>query len=150
MRRTIATIVAASAVVFSASTPAAEIYKDYVPSKEVYNVTFIKVKPNRFDDYLDGLRQTWWSSCAIGKKMGTISDCAIYASSTMANSDFNLILVIKSPSAAMSDPDEARYNQFMAEWRKQLAEDKQDKLVEGYSEMRSFFGEQEFRQITFK
>ncbi len=150
MRRTIATIVAASAVVFSASTPAAEIYKDYVPSKEVYNVTFINVKPNRFDDYLDGLRQTWWSSCEIGKKMGTISDCAIYSSTTAANRDFNLILVIKSPSAAMSDPDEARYNSFMAEWRAKLAKDKQDKLVEGYSEMRSFFGEQDFRQITFK
>ena len=150
MRRTIATLVAASAIVFSASTPAAEIYKDYVPSKEVLNVTFINVKPNKFDDYLDGLRQTWLPSCEIGKKMGTISDCGIYSSTTAANRDFNLILVIKSPSAAMSDPDEARYNKFMAEWRAQLAKDKQDKLVEGYSEMRSFFGEQDFRQITFK
>jgi len=150
MRRIIATVVAASAVVFSASTPAAEIYKDYVPSKEVYNVTFVKVKPNRFDDYLDGLRQTWWNSCEIGKTMGTVSDCGIYASTTTANRDFNLILVVKSPSAAMSDPNEAQYNKFMTEWRKQLAEDKQDQLVEGYSEMRSFFGEQDFRQITFK
>lgn len=150
MRRTIATMVAASVVVFSASTPAAEIYKDYVPSKEVYNVTFVNVKPNRFDDYLDGLRQTWWSSCEIGKKMGTILDCRIYSSTTTANRDFNLILVMTSPSAAMGDPDEAMYNKFMAEMRAQLAQDKQDKLVEGYSEMRSFFGEQDFRQITFK
>lgn len=150
MRTAIATFVAASTVVFSASTPAAEIFKDYVPSKEVYNVTFVKVAPNRFDDYLGGLRQTWWSSCEIGKKMGTVSDCAIYASETTSNRDFNLILVVKTPSAALSDPDEARYNAFTAEWRKQLAEDKLDQLVEGYSEMRSFFGEQDFRRITFK
>lgn len=150
MRTAIATFVAASAIAFSASTPAAEVFKDYVPSKEVYNVTFVKVKPNRFGDYLDGLRQTWWGACEINKKMGTVSDCGIYASTTMSNRDFNLILVVKSPSGAMGDPDEARYNKFMAEWRAQLAQDKADKLVEGYSDMRSFFGEQDFRQITFK
>lgn len=143
-------MVAASACAFSAATPATEVFTDYVPSKEVYNVTFVKVSPNRFDDYLGGLRQSWWSSCEIGKKMGTVSDCAIYASETMSNRDFNLILVVKTPSAAISDPDEARYNAFMAEWRKQLAEDKLDALVEGYSEMRSFYGEQDFRKITFK
>jgi len=39
---------------------------------------------------------------------------------------------------------------MMADLRKQLAEDKEKKLVEGYDQIRSFFGEQAFRQITFK
>ena len=138
MKRSIATLVAASAIAFATTAPAAEVFKDYVPSKEVYNVTFIKVKPNRFDDYLDGLRQTWWNSCEVGKKLGQVVDCAIFASTTFANRDFNLILVVKSPSAATSDPDQEQYNKFITEWRKQLAEDKQDQIVEGYSEMRSF------------
>ena len=30
------------------------------------------------------------------------------------------------------------------------AQDKQDKLVEGYEAMRTFFGEQNFRRIDFK
>jgi hypothetical protein len=34
--------------------------------------------------------------------------------------------------------------------RAQLAEDKQDKLVAGYEEMRTFAGEQNFRRIEFK
>jgi len=145
-----ATAVAAVAVAFSGSASSMDIYKDYVPSKEVWNVTLINVKPNRFEDYLEGLKQTWWQSCEIGKKQGQILDCGIYSSTTPANRDYNLILVIKTPSAAMSDPDEQRYNQFMAEWRKQLAEDVQDKIVEGYDEMRTFHSEQDFRQITFK
>lgn len=138
------------ATLFTVSANAAEIYKDYTVGKEVLNVTFINVKPNRFDDYLDGLRQTWLPGCEIGKKMGTVVRCGIYSSTTSANRDFNLILVMVTPSAAVADPDEARYNQFMTEMRAKLAQDKQDKIVEGYDEMRSFFGEQDFREITFK
>ena len=148
MRKLVAA--ATLAALFTVSANAAEIYKDYTVGKEVLNVTFINVKPNRFDDYLDGLRQTWLPGCEIGKKMGTVVRCGIYSSTTSANRDFNLILVMVTPSAAVGDPDEARYNQFMAEMRAKLAQDKQDKIVEGYDEMRSFFGEQDFREITFK
>jgi hypothetical protein len=34
--------------------------------------------------------------------------------------------------------------------RKQLEEQKQDTLVQGYEEFRSFYGEQNFRRIDFK
>jgi len=150
MRLTIAAAAAAIAFAFTAPSFSAEVYKDYVPSKEVYGVTFVHVNPNRLDDYLDGLRQTWMSACQAQKKTGTAIECTIYVSETMANRDFNVMLIIKSPNAAMSDPDEARYNAMMADLRKQLAEDKEKKLVEGYDQIRSFFGEQAFRQITFK
>ncbi len=125
-------------------------FKDYVPSKEVWNVTFVKVVPNRLDDYLAGLRQTWLGSCATQKKLGTALDCFVYVSETMANRDFNVMLVIKQPSAGANDPDEKRYNQMMAEIRARLAEDKEKQLVQGYEEMRSFFGEQTFRRLEFK
>lgn len=150
MRLTMTAAAAAMAFAFSAPGLSAEIYKDYVPSKDVYNVTFVRVNPNRLDDYLDGLRQTWWNSCQIQKKLGDTIDCAIYQSETMANRDFNLILVIHQSGAGLSDPDEKRYNALMAELRKQLAEDKEKKLVEGYDTLRTFFGEQTFRALTFK
>jgi len=50
----------------------------------------------------------------------------------------------------VADPNAEQYKAFMAAMRAQLAEDKQDKLVEGYEEMRTFFGEQNFRRIDFK
>ena len=150
MRLIITAAAAAMAFAFTAPSYSAEIYKDYVPSKEVYEVTFVHVNPNRLADYLDGLKQTWWGGCQAQKRHGAALDCEIYASTTMANRDFNLILVMKRPSAAMSDPDEARHNTIMSDLRKQLAEDKEKKLVEGYNEMRTLFGQQDFRQLTFK
>jgi len=145
-------LVAASAagLAFASASQAFEVFTDYTPSKEVWNVTFVRVNPNRIDDYLEGLKQTWLPGCEIGKKQGSVVDCAVYLSETTANRDFNLVLVVQAPSAAASDPDADRYKAFMAETRARLAQDKQDKLVEGYEEMRTFFGEQNFRLITFK
>jgi hypothetical protein len=141
---------AAAALSLSVSATAAEIYKDYVASTETYNVTFVHVNPNRIDDYLDGLRQTWMSSCDAQKKVGVTLECEIFVSTTAANRDFNVMLVMKSPNAAAGDPNEKRYNELMATIRAKLAEDKEKSIVTGYEEMRSFFGEQVFRQITFK
>ncbi len=140
----------AAALTLAVNAQAFEVYTDYTPSKEVWNVTFVKVNPNRIDDYLEGLKQTWVSGCEISKKQGTVLDCFVYISETASNRDFNMLLVTKSPSAAVSDPNAEQFKQFQAQMRAQLAEDKQDKLVEGYEEMRTFFGEQNFRRVDFK
>ncbi len=140
----------AAALTLAVNAQAFEVYTDYTPSKEVWNVTFVKVNPNRIDDYLEGLKQTWVSGCEISKKQGTVLDCFVYISETASNRDFNMLLVTKSPSAAVSDPNAEQFKQFQAQMRAQLAEDKQDKLVEGYEEMRTFFSEQNFRRVDFK
>lgn len=149
MRKTM-TAAALAVLVSGSAAQAFEVYTDYTFSKEVWNVTMVKVNPNRIDDYLEGLKQTWQSGCDIGKKMGTVLDCFIYVSETAANRDFNTMLVMKFPSGASSDPNEAQFKQFQAEMRKQLEEQKQDALVQGYEEFRSFYGEQNFRRVQFK
>lgn len=140
----------AAALALAVNAQAFEVYTDYTPSKEVWNVTMVKVNPNRIDDYLEGLKQTWQSGCDISKKQGTVLDCFAYVSETAANSDFNMMLVMKFPSAASLDPNAEQFKSFQAAMRAQLAEDKQDKLVEGYEELRTFFGEQNFRRVEFK
>jgi hypothetical protein len=143
-------VAATAALTMSCPVLAFEVFKDYMPSKEVWNVTFVRVNPNRIDDYLEGLKQTWWTGCEVQKKQGTVLECSIFVSTGTANRDFNVMLVTKSPNAAVTDPDEARYNAFMTEQRKLLDEAKEKQLVTGYEEMRTFFGEQDFRRITFK
>jgi hypothetical protein len=140
----------AAALALAANAQAFEVYTDYTPSKEVWNVTMVKVNPNRIDDYLEGLKQTWQSGCDISKKQGTVLDCFVYISETAANSDFNMMLVMKFPNAASLDPNAEQFKAFQTAMRAQLAEDKQDKLVEGYEELRTFFGEQNFRRVEFK
>jgi len=49
-------LTAVAALGLAGHAGAAEIYKDYVPSKAVWNVTMVKVNPNHIDDYLGGLR----------------------------------------------------------------------------------------------
>jgi hypothetical protein len=144
------TAAAVAALACSSAAQAFEIYTDYTPSKEVWNVTMVKVNPNRIDDYLAGLKQTWLSGCEISKKQGTVLDCFVYLSDTASNRDFNMMLVTKFPSAANLDPNAEQFKAFQAAMRAQLAQDKQDALVVGYEEMRTFFGEQFFRRIDFK
>ncbi len=84
------------------------------------------------------------------RSSGTVVECGIYVSETAANRDFNMLLVAKQPDAASGDPNPERFKKFQAELRAQLEEAKEDKLVEGYEELRTFFGEQNFRRVEFK
>lgn len=140
----------AAALTLAINAQAFEVYTDYTFSKEVWNVTMVKVNPNRVDDYLEGLKQTWAPGCEIGKKNGTVLDCFVYLSDTASNRDFNMLLVMKFPSGASSDPNAEQFKKLQTEMRARLAQEKQDKLVEGYEELRTFFGEQNFRRIDFK
>ncbi len=149
MRR-MTVLAALAAFGVAATAQATEVYKDYVPSKAVWNVTMVKVVPNRIDDYLGGLRQSWVNGCTVSKKQGVIEDCSIFISETTAGGAFNVMLVQKFTSAAMMDPDEGRYNAFMAEFRKGLEKAQEDKLVQGYEEFRTFFGEMNFRRVEWK
>jgi len=143
-------LAAVAAFGLAANANSAEIFKDYVPSKAVWNVTMVKVDPNHIDDYLGGLRQSWMTGCAAGKKAGTLEDCSIFVSETAAGGPFNVMLVTKFTSAAMQEPNEESYNKVMAETRKTLAEAKEKELVKGYEEYRTFFDEANFRRIEWK
>jgi hypothetical protein len=96
-------LAAVAALGLAGNAHAVEIYKDYVPSKAVWNVTMVKVIPNRIDDYLGGLKQSWVNGCEINKKMGILEDCSIFVSETSAGGAFNVMLVQKFTSAAMMD-----------------------------------------------
>ena len=146
------TIVLTALAVFglAGSVNAAEIWKDYVPSKAIWNVTMVKVNPNRIDDYLGGLRQSWVPGCDINKKLGVIEDCSIFVSETTAGGPFNVMLVQKFPSSAAAEPNAESYTKMMAEVRKNLAEAKEDEIVKGYEEFRTFWGEMNFRRVEWK
>lgn len=147
MRKLIAAAMFAAAAL---SPLSAQPFKTWTASKEVWNVAFVKVAPGGFDQYMAGLKQTWMGACEENKKLGTVLGCEIYASETMNNRDFNVMLVIRQPSGGANDPDQARYEKFTAAMNARLAQDKRDGLVAGYRELRTFFGEQDFRRIELK
>lgn len=146
----IAKLLAATAALGLACSAQAEIYKDYTPSTAIWNVTMVKVNPNRVDDYLAGIKQTWVAGCEISKKMGQMEDCYVYVSETAAGGPFNVLLVQKYPNGAAREPNSEQYMKFMAEFRKQMSEAKEDEMVTGYEEMRTFFGEMNLRRVEWK
>lgn len=144
-------LIAAAAIAAASSAPLmAQAFETWVPSKEVWNIAFVKVAPGAFDQYMAGLKQTWVGSCEEQKKLGTVLECSIFASETGNNRDFNVMLVIKQPSSAVNDPDPARAAKLKAALEARLSKDKRDGLVTSYKELRTFFGEQDFRRIELK
>ena len=127
-----------------------EIFDGYTLSKDVINVSYIRVKPNKVDEYLEGISQSWVASCELQKKIGTVKACQVLLANNLSHRGFNLILGTRTASAALSDPDEKMYKEFNVQWRKILEEGKQKKLVEGYELIREFYDESNYREITFK
>jgi hypothetical protein len=150
MKSTSKLLALALATLGLAGTASAEIWKDYEPSKAIWNVTMVKVDPNNIDDYLMGLKQSWATTCNAGKAAGAVEDCFIYVSETDASSPFNVMLVQKFTDAAMREPSAEKYAKVMDAVRKTISEAKADELVKGYNEYRTFVGELNFRRVEFK
>lgn len=126
-----------------------EIWTDYEVSSGVSNVTTIKVDSNMIDKYLEGLRSSWVPANEVMKAQGQIKDYGIYVSELPNGGDFNVILVVRFESAANLQPDKARYEAFMKAWGKENQE-KSDKIVVTYPEIRTITGEYLFREVTLK
>lgn len=126
-----------------------DAFTDYDISKELWNVTMVKVKPNMSDDYLEGLRDTWVASNKVAKELGQIEDFHIYQSQVGASGDANLILVVKFSDSSQLEPNKAEYDKFMKAWGDANV-DKSREITKNYPAMREITGEYLLREITVK
>lgn len=126
-----------------------EPWTDYEVSPGVSNVTTIKVDSNMIDKYLEGLKNTWVPANEVAKELGQIKDYGIYVSELPNGGEFNVLLVVRFESAADLQPDKAQYEAFMKAWGKENQE-KSDKIVLTYPEIRTITGEYLFREVTMK
>lgn len=126
-----------------------DAFTDYEISKELWNVTMVKVKPNMSDDYLEGLRDTWIASNKVAKELGQIEDFHIYQSVVEASGDANLILVVKFTDSSQLEPNKGEYDKFMKAWG-EANRDKTREITKNYPAMREITGEYLLREITVK
>ena len=124
-------------------------FTDYDISKELWNVTMVKVKPNMSDDYLEGLRDTWVASNKVAKELGQIEDFHIFQSLVGASGDANLILVVKFTDSSQLEPNKGEYDKFMKAWG-DANQDKTREITKNYPAMREITGEYMVREITIK
>lgn len=126
-----------------------EPWTDYEVSEGVSNVTTIKVDSNMIDKYLEGLRDTWVPANEVAKELGQIEDYGIYVSQLPNGGEFNVVLVVEYASSADMQPDKAEYEAFMKAWGKENQE-KSDKIVVTYPDIRTITGEYLLREVTMK
>ena len=126
-----------------------EPWTDYEVSPGVSNVTTIKVDSNMIDKYLEGLKNTWVPANEVAKELGQIKDYGIYVSQLPNGGDFNVLLVVRFESSADMQPDKAEYDAFMKAWGKENQE-KSDKIVVTYPDIRTITGEYLLREVTMK
>jgi hypothetical protein len=126
-----------------------EPWTDYEVSEGVSNVTTIKVDSNMIDKYLEGLRDTWVPANEVAMELGQIKDYGIYVSQLPNGGDFNVLLVVRFENSGDMQPDKAEYEAFMKAWGKENQE-KSDKIVVTYPDIRTITGEYLFREVTMK
>ena len=126
-----------------------EPFTDYDTSKELWNITFIKVAPNMSDDYLEGLKETWVASNKVAVELGQIESFSIFRSQLESSGDVNLFLVTKFADSSQLEPNKEEYAKFMKAWG-DANEDRTREVVKNYPSMREITGEYMVREITVK
>ena len=126
-----------------------EPWTDYDVSKELWNITLIRVHPNMGDDYLEGIRDTWVASNKVAMELGQIESYHIFRSQLPQSGDVNLFLVVKFADSSQLEPNKERYDAFMKAWGT-ANEDKTREITKNYPSMRKITGEYMLRKIDLK
>lgn len=145
--------IASAALLGLAAVPAHaafEEYKDYELSQEVWYMTTVRVDEGQFDTYLEGLKRTWIDTNEIAKKLGHITDYAIYTNMLPAGDAFDLILLIKLPNTESTGPSKKRYDEFMAAYSKTKVDADQKTVTDLYNKIRTIDGTYMLREVKVK
>ena len=136
-------------LVSSTASAQLEPWADYDVSKELWNITLIRVHPNMGDDYLEGIKETWVASNKVAKELGQIEDFKIFRSQLPQSGDVNLFLVVKFTDSSQLEPNKAEYDKFMKAWGEERQQQNRE-ITKNYPAMREITGEYLVREITIK
>ena len=123
--------------------------QDVKPYREgtVREVSFIKVKPGQFNNYIKYLDGPYKAAMEAGKKAGLILDYSVYQARPRTPQDADLILAVTYPNmAALDRTDEA--DAIRAKVMGSLAA--QDKASMDRESMREVLGSQLIRELVLK
>lgn len=122
---------------------------DLYAEGSVWNLTFIKLKPNMGDEYLKGLNKTWKASMDELVKHKLLKSYKILQGSASNPQDFDLLLMTEFENFAAMDPDPER-DKKMDEIEKKVMESMGDdfqKTVANYTTLREITGRKTMREI---
>jgi hypothetical protein len=119
------------------------------PYKEgaVTELTYVKIKPGRFDDYMRFLDTDYKKLMEAEKKAGLITGYAVYATNARSPSEPDLVLSVSFPNWAALD----RSEEFEALAAKVIGDEQtQNKGMIDRGAMREVLGSQMIRELVLK
>jgi hypothetical protein len=95
------------ALCFAMATSSAEEAKPYTEG-QVTELSYIKIKPGKFDEYMKYLSTTYKTLMEANKKAGLVNGYGVYVASPKTPQEPDLILTVVYPNmAALDKTDEA-------------------------------------------
>ncbi len=136
-----------------AAQPASLNYgEDYTVGDEIHSVTTVRVAPNRIDQYLAGIKQSWVAAMELSEEMGLSKGHAIFVSELPNSGDFNIMLDVVYENAAQREKarDPKVATEFRQRMEQKLSEQKSFELTEGYADIRKITGDYLLREVKLK
>lgn len=139
-----------SALILGGTVPAsADKWVDYAPQKGYWEIRYIKVDPNRIDEYLTEARISWMPGEELLKRRGLIYGYQVMVSITPASGKANVIVCVHHASFANLDPDKARDQALDAAMNALLPKDKSAAMAAAFDKYRTFVGDEIYIPVDF-
>ena len=122
---------------------------DVYTEGSVWNLTFVKIKANMGEDYLQGLSKTWKASMDELVRQKLLKSYKILMGSASNPQDFDLILMTEFENYAAMDPNpeaDKKRDEIQKKIREGLG-DEYEKTVSSYSTLREITGRKTMREI---
>lgn len=113
----------------------------------VWTMTFVRIEPNRFDDYIKDLNGLWKKVYEEAMKDGTAISYKIISSDATREDDWNLLLMVEYKNMAVFDETDAKFRQIVA---KLASEEQLEEGVQIRAKIRTIVGNKLGRQMSFK
>ena len=138
-----AVLVAIPAIAHAAGAGDEKLYKE----GPISEVTYVKIKPGHFEDYMKYLDTTFKRGCEINKKAGLVVSCAVYGATARHPTEADLILVTTYPNFATLDQT-AKFEETAKQLEGTLAQ--QEKAFADRGEFREILGSELVRELILK
>lgn len=151
-RKRVKQFVSASACIVAllvAAPSSAQKWVDYTPQKGYWEIRYVKVDPNKIDEYLRQAKIGWMPGEEALKKRGLIYGYQVMVSLTPASDKANVIFCVHHVSFANLDPNETRDRAIENEADALLPKAKSDAMAADFNEYRRFVGDEIYIPVDF-
>lgn len=120
----------------------------------VWNVSFYRTAPGRFDDYMKYLRSNYLVTTAESKKQGLILDSKVFVKTPSDANDWDVAVATLYPSYGkaldFNQADDAKSKAIASQHFKTPDQDKQREMTSQRFEMRRALGSMYTREVTLR